>query len=219
MNAQPASFRPEHRWRWPLLEGLLPFDKARLGPDMMAGIILAALGIPEVMGYTKIIGTPVITGLYTLLLPVVVFALSAPRGILWSPPIPQRRRWWRRDWFPFRWSPTLPSMSHSPASSEYWLADCCFSREFCAWVFSQIFFPEACSSDSYPESVFRSPWVNCTASWGSRRAGTESFNNSCSPFSTCRRLASRPCAWLWRCWSSSLVSRYLLRTFLALCWL
>ena len=75
MNAQPASFRPEHRWRWPLLEGLLPFDKARLGPDIMAGIILAALGIPEVLGYTKIIGTPVITGLYTLLLPVVVFAL------------------------------------------------------------------------------------------------------------------------------------------------
>ena len=41
----------------------------------MAGITLAALGIPEVMGYTKIIGTPVITGLYTMLLPVVVFAL------------------------------------------------------------------------------------------------------------------------------------------------
>jgi high affinity sulfate transporter 1 len=58
-----------------LLQGLLPFDKARLGPDIMAGITLAALGIPEVMGYTKIIGTPVITGLYTLLLPVVVFAL------------------------------------------------------------------------------------------------------------------------------------------------
>src|SRR5215468_2595936 len=75
MNAQPASVRPEHRWRWPLLQGLLPFDKARLGPDIMAGITLAALGIPEVMGYTKIIGTPVITGLYTLLLPVLVFAL------------------------------------------------------------------------------------------------------------------------------------------------
>jgi MFS superfamily sulfate permease-like transporter len=36
---------------------------------------LAALGIPEVMGYTKIIGTPVITGLYTLFLPVVAFAV------------------------------------------------------------------------------------------------------------------------------------------------
>ena len=59
----------------PLLQGLLPFDKVRLGPDIMAGITLAALGIPEVMGYTKIIGTPVITGLYTLFLPVVVFAV------------------------------------------------------------------------------------------------------------------------------------------------
>jgi high affinity sulfate transporter 1 len=58
-----------------MLQGLLPFDKSRLGPDIMAGITLAALGIPEVMGYTKIIGTPVITGLYTLLLPVLAFAL------------------------------------------------------------------------------------------------------------------------------------------------
>jgi MFS superfamily sulfate permease-like transporter len=48
---------------------------ARIGPDIMAGITLAALGIPEVMGYTKIIGMPVITGLYTLFLPVLVFAL------------------------------------------------------------------------------------------------------------------------------------------------
>jgi len=63
------------QWRVPLLQGLLPFDKSRLGPDIMAGVTLAALGIPEVMGYTKIIGTPVITGLYTLLLPVLAFAL------------------------------------------------------------------------------------------------------------------------------------------------
>ncbi len=58
-----------------LLQGLLPFDRTRLGSDIIAGITLAALGIPEVMGYTKIIGTPVITGLYTLFLPVLVFAL------------------------------------------------------------------------------------------------------------------------------------------------
>jgi MFS superfamily sulfate permease-like transporter len=58
-----------------LLQGLFPLNKARLGPDVTAGITLAALGIPEVMGYTKIIGTPVITGLYTLFLPVLVFAL------------------------------------------------------------------------------------------------------------------------------------------------
>jgi MFS superfamily sulfate permease-like transporter len=57
------------------MQGLLPLEITRLGPDIIAGITLAALGIPEVMGYTKIIGTPIITGLYTLLLPVVVFAL------------------------------------------------------------------------------------------------------------------------------------------------
>src|SRR5215469_5574050 len=58
-----------------LPRGLFPVDFSRLGPDVMAGITLAALGIPEVMGYTKIIGTPVVTGLYTLLLPVLVFAI------------------------------------------------------------------------------------------------------------------------------------------------
>jgi len=58
-----------------LPQGLFPVDVSRLGPDVMAGITLAALGIPEVMGYTKIIGTPVVTGLYTLLLPVLVFAI------------------------------------------------------------------------------------------------------------------------------------------------
>ncbi len=58
-----------------MLQGILPFDRSKLVPEIVAGITLAALGIPEVMGYTKIIGTPVITGLYTLLLPVLVFAI------------------------------------------------------------------------------------------------------------------------------------------------
>jgi high affinity sulfate transporter 1 len=48
-----------------------------LSRDIVAGVTLAALAIPEVMGYTKIVGTPVVTGLYTMLLPVVAFALFA----------------------------------------------------------------------------------------------------------------------------------------------
>src|SRR6516164_3321845 len=59
----------------PIMQGLLPLERAQLGPDIVAGVTLAALGIPEVMGYTRIIGTPIITGLYTLFLPVLVFAL------------------------------------------------------------------------------------------------------------------------------------------------
>jgi sulfate permease, SulP family len=59
----------------PLMRGLLPIDRSKLMGDVVAGATLAALGIPEVMGYTKIAGTPVVTGLYTLLLPVIAFAL------------------------------------------------------------------------------------------------------------------------------------------------
>src|SRR5262252_214569 len=59
----------------PLFQGLFPFNKSNLAGDIMGGVILAALGIPEVMGYTKIIGTPVVTGLYTMLLPLIAFAI------------------------------------------------------------------------------------------------------------------------------------------------
>ena len=58
-----------------MFQGILPIKRHNIPADIIAGITLAALGIPEVMGYTKIAGTPVITGLYTLLLPIVVFAL------------------------------------------------------------------------------------------------------------------------------------------------
>ena len=52
-----------------------PYQRAWLPKDVVAGVTLAALAIPEVMGYTKIAGMPVITGLYTILLPIVVFAV------------------------------------------------------------------------------------------------------------------------------------------------
>src|SRR6476619_4042076 len=58
-----------------LLQGVLPIDRSRISVDIIAGITLAALAIPEVMGYTKIAGMPVVTGLYTLLLPVLLFAI------------------------------------------------------------------------------------------------------------------------------------------------
>jgi sulfate permease, SulP family len=59
----------------PVLRGVLPLDRARVGPDVLAGVTLAALGIPEVLGYAKIAGMPLVTGLYTMLLPMAVFAV------------------------------------------------------------------------------------------------------------------------------------------------
>ena len=43
--------------------------------DLMAGLSLASMSIPQVLGYTRIAGMPLVTGLYTALLPVVAFAL------------------------------------------------------------------------------------------------------------------------------------------------
>lgn len=68
--ATPGGRRP-----LPVLGGILPIDRSTLPREVAAGVTLAALAIPEVMGYTKIAGTPVVTGLYTLLLPVALFAL------------------------------------------------------------------------------------------------------------------------------------------------
>jgi sulfate permease, SulP family len=58
-----------------VLQGVLPVGRSRVWPDALAGITLAALGVPEVLGYAKIAGMPLVTGLYTMLLPMAVFAV------------------------------------------------------------------------------------------------------------------------------------------------
>ena len=58
-----------------LVPGLAGTTRATIVADVIAGATLAAVAIPESMGYTKIAGMPVITGIYTLALPVIVFAL------------------------------------------------------------------------------------------------------------------------------------------------
>lgn len=57
-----------------LFRGLRPVRRAGAIRDVLAGVALAATDIPQVLGYSKIAGMPVVTGLYTLLLPVVAFA-------------------------------------------------------------------------------------------------------------------------------------------------
>ena len=58
-----------------VLDGIRPYKREWLSKDIVAGVTLAALAIPETMGYTKIAGMPVITGLYTILIPIAAFAL------------------------------------------------------------------------------------------------------------------------------------------------
>jgi SulP family sulfate permease len=51
-----------------------PFPRVRAVHDAIAGIALAALSIPQALGYTSIAGMPAVTGFYTLLLPLLAFA-------------------------------------------------------------------------------------------------------------------------------------------------
>jgi high affinity sulfate transporter 1 len=58
-----------------ILQGLLPLKPREALKDALAGLTLASMNVPQVLGYTRIAGTPVVTGLYTVLLPLVGFAL------------------------------------------------------------------------------------------------------------------------------------------------
>jgi len=59
----------------PVMGGLLPVHRSDIPADVVAGITLAAVSIPVALGYAKIAGMPVVTGLYTLLFPMAVFAI------------------------------------------------------------------------------------------------------------------------------------------------
>ncbi|MDD2738769.1 MAG: SulP family inorganic anion transporter [Methylomonas lenta] len=65
----------EMAMRLNLFAGLRPFSRGGALRDAMAGLTLASMNIPQVLGYTRIAGTPAVTGLYTVLLPLVMFAI------------------------------------------------------------------------------------------------------------------------------------------------
>jgi len=55
--------------------GIRPVTRGGVIRDAFAGFQLAAMNIPQALGYTKIAGTPLVTGFYTLLLPLLAFAV------------------------------------------------------------------------------------------------------------------------------------------------
>jgi sulfate permease, SulP family len=58
-----------------LFGGFRPFNRSAAVRDALAGMTLASMKVPQVLGYTRIAGTPVVDGLYTVLLPLVAFAV------------------------------------------------------------------------------------------------------------------------------------------------
>jgi SulP family sulfate permease len=72
---QERRTRKGEAMRFNVLGGLLPIRPRGALKDVFAGLTLASMNIPQVLGYTRIAGTPIVTGLYTVLLPLVGFAV------------------------------------------------------------------------------------------------------------------------------------------------
>jgi SulP family sulfate permease len=71
----PSSPSQARSGRWlNLFQGIRPVTRAGGARDALAGFQLAAMNIPQALGYTKIAGMPVVAGFYTLLLPLLAFA-------------------------------------------------------------------------------------------------------------------------------------------------
>ena len=71
---EPSATDPIPRSPFELFRSLRPITLPGFLRDALAGVQLAAMNIPQALGYTKIAGTPVVTGFYTLLFPLIAFA-------------------------------------------------------------------------------------------------------------------------------------------------
>jgi high affinity sulfate transporter 1 len=66
----------------PILGWLPSYRRAWLLPDVLAGVAVWAVMVPEGMAYSGIVGVPPIMGLYTLIPPLIVYALLGTSRVL-----------------------------------------------------------------------------------------------------------------------------------------
>ena len=61
---------------------LSSYQRSWLSKDLVAGLVLTALLVPQGMAYAELAGLPPITGLYTSILCLVGYAIFGPSRIL-----------------------------------------------------------------------------------------------------------------------------------------
>src|SRR5262245_13227317 len=70
-------------FRWPPgLEAARTYRREWLARDVIAGIVLSTLLVPQGMAYAELAGLPPITGLYTSILCLLGYAVFGPSRIL-----------------------------------------------------------------------------------------------------------------------------------------
>jgi high affinity sulfate transporter 1 len=65
-----------------VLDWLASYRREWLQPDVMAGLITAAVVIPKAMAYATVAGLPVQAGLYTAFVPIVIYAVLGSSRVL-----------------------------------------------------------------------------------------------------------------------------------------
>jgi high affinity sulfate transporter 1 len=79
ISARPASIAQK---LLPVLGWLPSYRRAWLLPDILAGVAVWAVMVPEGMAYSSIVGVPPIMGLYTIIPPLLVYALLGTSRVL-----------------------------------------------------------------------------------------------------------------------------------------
>jgi high affinity sulfate transporter 1 len=67
---------------FPGLGHLRPYPRAWLRYDVVAGLVLVTLLVPQGMAYAELAGLPAITGLYTTAVAILAYALTGPSRVL-----------------------------------------------------------------------------------------------------------------------------------------
>ncbi len=81
--AMPSTGRAERIGRWvPGLRAARTYERSWLRRDLVAGIVLAAILIPQGMAYAQLAGLPAVTGLYTTIACLVGYAAFGPSRVL-----------------------------------------------------------------------------------------------------------------------------------------
>ncbi len=66
----------------PGLAQLRRYDRSWLRADLVAGLVLAAILVPQGMAYAELAGLPAVTGLYTTIACLVGYAVFGPSRVL-----------------------------------------------------------------------------------------------------------------------------------------
>jgi MFS superfamily sulfate permease-like transporter len=79
--------------RWmPGVRALRTYERSFLRSDLVAGVVLAAILVPQGMAYAQLAGLPAATGLYTTIACLVGYAIFGPSRVLVLGPTPPSRR-------------------------------------------------------------------------------------------------------------------------------